>query len=126
MMSLGKVALRDRDVSAARSLLRESLLLFREMGDKAGIAENLEAVAEYLLTLGDARPVVLLTAGAAALRERFDIPHMLQADRDRVDSLSKAGLDMLGEPAFKAAEEEGRSMTLEQAVAVALGLLEDE
>jgi hypothetical protein len=119
----------SRRLRDGASLREESLALFREMGDREGIAICLEGAARVAGAQGQPEQAVRLWAAAAHLREgaASQTPWSL-ADvfrwRPRTTFTAKGEREIdavraaLGEEAFAAA---GRAMSVEQAIACALG-----
>lgn len=138
---LGKVACAQRDYGRARSLLEESLAMRRELGDRLGIAFSLESLAEVAcdeegqpgasrsggafseLGLADraaagGRAARLLGA-AEALREAIGSPLFPSEQETHRRKVSRVR-ELLDASAFAAAWAEGRRMSVEDAVAMAL------
>ena len=126
LQNLGHLALHQGESQQAAALFEECLRLFVELGNKMAIAECLEGLAS--VAAGDRRPVddgnpaeraVRLFGAAEALREAAStpLPPYRRAEVDRDLATARAKLD---EPAFVAAWESGRSMTMERAAAYAL------
>jgi tetratricopeptide (TPR) repeat protein len=116
---LGWIAMHEGDWEQAVTRLGESLDVRREIGDKSGSAWCLERLAEIVFGKGQAEKSVRLFGAAAALRASIgsviDPADQPEYERKRT-SLNAA----LGEERFKTAWEEGRALTLEQAVSYAL------
>jgi predicted ATPase/class 3 adenylate cyclase len=117
--TLGWAAMREGDWNGAVARLGESLHIRREIGDKSGCAWCLERLAEVALAQGHAGKAGRLFGAAAALREsmRSVIDPVDQLPYD--SSLNSLRME-LGEERFAAALDEGRAMTLDQAVGYAL------
>src|SRR5262249_32647730 len=119
LTNLGNVAKGQGDYAAARTLFEQSLAIQRELGEKRSIAIVLEALASVNVRDNKPEPAPRLWAATAQLREEIGSPRTPkeQAEYDRdVAAAHRA----LGEAAFSAAWEEGRAMTLEQAIEYAL------
>ncbi|MGZ9222733.1 MAG: tetratricopeptide repeat protein, partial [Anaerolineales bacterium] len=117
---LGWVAMRERDWHRAVARLRESLEVRQEIGDRGGIAWCLERLAGVAMAQGQAEKAVRLFGAAAALRE--SIGSVIDpADQARYERNRKALRAKLGKERFAAARDEGRAMTMEQAIEFALG-----
>ena len=117
--TLGWVAVRQGDWNRAAARLAESLEVRREIGDVGGIAWCLERVAEVALAQGRAEQAVHLLGAAAALRT--SIGSVIDpVDQPEYDSQRTRLRAELGEERYRAAWNEGRAMTLDQAVAHAL------
>jgi non-specific serine/threonine protein kinase len=130
--SLGTVAWLQGDDARACALHKTSLRLYRDIEDRWGITECLEGLAEVssgqaapeaVTTPIEAQPGMLravrLYGAAAALRESTGNPRRL-AERIRYQRIVAALTAALGETVFAAAWEEGRVLTLEQAIAEGL------
>ncbi|MBI1742496.1 tetratricopeptide repeat protein [Candidatus Acetothermia bacterium] len=119
--NLGIVAQCQADYRRARSWYEESLEISREMRNRQMISSAIEAFASVELAEGRAQQRAVQLFGAAeSLRVAASSP-MSPADRAEYDPILAAARTALGEDVFAAAQAEGRAMTLEQAVAYALG-----
>ena len=110
---------RKAGVFLAKGQWPEALAVFRKMGDQRGMAECLTGLACVLGARGEAEQAARLFAGAEAAFEAqgtSPAPHN-RADSDRLLAAVRASID---EAIFAAAWEEGRSMSLEQAIAFAM------
>jgi predicted ATPase/class 3 adenylate cyclase len=116
LSNLGLVAWRQGDRARARRLLAEGLKLRQALGDKAGIAGSLESLA---MIEPDPERAACLYGAAEGLREVLHHPRTPsgRSDYDRELGTLRAAL---GEQAFAAAWDQGRAMTLEQAIPYAL------
>ncbi len=117
--TLGWVAMRMGDRKRAIARLGESLSVRREIGDKGGCAWCLERMAEIALARANGEKAVRLFGAAAALRASIGsvIDPVDQPQYERRLASMRAGL---GEEQFNAAWDEGRALTLEQAIVHAL------
>jgi non-specific serine/threonine protein kinase len=127
LQNLGYLAQRQGEPRQAAALLEESLSLFRELGNKMGIAECLEGLAG--VAAGDQAPgesaagavrAVRLLAAADSIRALANTP-LPPYRRPDVERDLAAARAQLSDPGFAAAWEAGRGMSGEQAVAYALG-----
>ncbi len=118
--NLGLVAWSQGDYVAARGLDEESLLLFRELGERRGIAYTLEALAALAAAEGTPRRAARLWGAAEQLREEIGsaLPPNNLKEREQQVAASRAAL--ADDIAFDAAWEEGRALTLDQAMDLAL------
>jgi non-specific serine/threonine protein kinase len=121
--TLGALCLRKDDLAQANALLCDSLRIRHHIGDRGGIAWCLEWLAEAAL-LDATRPAGPLRAAhllgaAAALRIAVDTPidPVDLPDHERVMASVQRHLS---DPAFVAAWEAGRALTVDAAVAYAL------
>jgi tetratricopeptide (TPR) repeat protein len=133
LINLGNVAYREGDYTSARSLHEESLAMMRELGDKRGVATCLAGLGGVAAAAAAAieqaqagaqvraqveRGVRLLGAAEALLEA---IGTVLEAeDRMVYEPSEQQAHVVLGEEAFERARQEGRAMTMEQAIAYAL------
>ncbi|HET9591207.1 MAG TPA: tetratricopeptide repeat protein [Anaerolineales bacterium] len=121
---LGWVAMRERDWERAIKQLGESLKVRQQIGDKGGSAWCLERLAGVAMAQGQAEKAVRLFGTAAALRSSIGsvIDPVDQARyKKNLNSLRKK----LGKERYAAIWNEGRAMTMEQAIAYALQDAED-
>jgi hypothetical protein len=129
--SLALTSRQERNLAEARSLYGESLQLRRELKDRRGIASTLlglgglavaHAVAnkgEGEETLGELeRGVRLLGAAAALLEEIAAVPDIV--DRVPYERDLRSAREELGEERFDKALEEGRAISMQQAIQLAL------
>jgi len=102
---------------SARALYAESAAMRLELGDRRGIAQSLEGLANLAVAL--ARPLRAACIWGAAERLRADIGLAIAlAERPRYQSrVQAARVACANDTAFDAAWHEGSAMTLEQAVA---------
>jgi predicted ATPase/DNA-binding SARP family transcriptional activator len=116
LLLLGRAAQAQGDSETAQLLLRRSLSLCHELGKRRELAEPLEALAAVNRAEGQFVRAARLLGAAAALRDTTGPPVPPIDQAERVSALRAA----LGVPAFAAAWAEGRRLTPEQAVHVAL------
>ncbi len=120
---LGLVAIHRSHYGLAAASFAESLILCRQVGDKWVSEECVEGFARIASATGQSEQAARLFGAAEVLRETvgWHPAPPDQAYHDRCVASARAGL---GETAFAAAWEEGRAMTLEQAVEHALASAE--
>jgi non-specific serine/threonine protein kinase len=117
--TLGWVAICEEDWGRALARLGESLEVRQEIGDKGGSAWCLERLAEVGQAQGDSEKAVRLLSAAAALR--ISIGSVIDpVDQPEYQSRRAALRAKLGQERFALLWEEGRALTLEQAIAYAL------
>jgi predicted ATPase/class 3 adenylate cyclase len=119
LSTLGDVVVQLGNYVAARSLYEESLAILRESDDRRGIARLLEGFAGLAATQSDPQRALRLAGAAAALHEAIR-PPLSPPEQARLDRYLEPARQALSEEAQKAAFEEGRAMTMEQAIAYAL------
>ena len=123
--NLAEVAYLQGDYAKACRLYQESLALRRELGDRSGVADSLEGLATSLAPLRAGLVVARLMAAARKLREDVGSPPT-PYKREAYDARIAAASGELPDPApFDAAWQEGRAMTLEQAIEMALRTAHD-
>jgi hypothetical protein len=117
-LGLAREALCDQ--GSARALLQESLAIFCDLGDRRGAAEGLEAIARLDEAAGTALSAVCLWGAAARMREDIGVP-LPPGEATRYQRhLNAARSTLNGGSAFDEAWAEGRAMTMEEAIALAL------
>ncbi len=117
--SLGDVARREGQFESAWTFYEESLLMRRELGRKQPITWSLESLAYLAQIQGKPDRAAFLLGAAEALREGLGAP-LPPVERTEYNQTVTAVRAALGEEAFQTAWGQGRSMTLEQAIAYAL------
>jgi len=117
--TLGWVAIREGDWKRALARLGESLEVRQEIGDKGGSAWCIERLAEVSLAQGNPEKAIRLLSAAGALR--ISIGSVIDpADQPEYQNRRAALRAELGQERFAALWEEGRALTLEQAITYAL------
>lgn len=119
LTSLGEVLIDQGDSAAAREHLTESLNTNRVLGDKRAIAFLLENFARAALLEDDAPRALQLIGAASALRQTIGaaLPQTEQANLDQRLQTLRA---QLGDDAYTTLLQQGRELSLEQAIAFAL------
>jgi tetratricopeptide (TPR) repeat protein len=120
LLGLGDLACLEGDYAAARTLYQQALTLQRDQNDRSGIAASLEGLAAVCQAQGQPERGVRLLGAAEALCERVGVP-LPPIKQANYDLIVAAGRAALGEEAFAAVWADGRAMSLDQAVADALG-----
>jgi hypothetical protein len=106
------VAHTQGDDDRATALYKESLTLYRELGNKHGLAECLEGLAGVAVAQWQLERAARLLGAAETLREVTGAP-LSPGERARYDRDVSAGRVGLGEAAFAAAWAMGKAMPLE-------------
>jgi tetratricopeptide (TPR) repeat protein len=119
LLNLAAVISEMGDLRAARACFGEALALDRDLGHKRGIACSLDGLAGVAGRRHEWERAARLAGAAAALREEmgYESERADRAFRDRYCAEVRAAL---GERAFESAMAEGRAMTLEEAVRLAV------
>jgi hypothetical protein len=119
LCNLGHVAVLEGDYPAARLRYAESLPLARKSGDKDGVMQCLGGLGTAAAGLEQGEKGARLLGASDVLRER--IAAFMQEDAlmayEHGIALTRA---RLGDEQFERAWQEGRAMTMEQAIAYAL------
>jgi predicted ATPase/transcriptional regulator with XRE-family HTH domain len=121
LANLSSVALRQGEVAGAEALGRDALALYWELGDPRRCAVGLEGLAGAAGMAGHGARAARLLGAAAALRETLDTPQPSQEQAETAQATAAARA-ALGEVAWTAAFGAGQALTLEQAIAEALGV----
>ena len=121
---LGYVALRQHDQAQARLIFIEAQQGFKAAGLKIGVAYSLEGLASLAVLQGQPEQAARLFAWADATRETVGDtrPPTEQADVDRDLATIHTQLD---EATFTAAQEAGRAMSMDEAIALAMDATHD-
>jgi tetratricopeptide (TPR) repeat protein len=116
---LGYVFLREGELAQARKFLVKSLQRFQEMEYKIGVDFTLEGLASLAVSQKQAARAVRLFAWTEATREAMQNPRppIEQADVARDMAAIR---EMIDAEAYAAASAEGKSMTMDEAIAYAL------
>jgi predicted ATPase/DNA-binding SARP family transcriptional activator len=116
---LGHISVHQGNILEARNIFLETIQEFFNDKDEMGVAYSLEGVASLYVVVGKLEYATQLIGWADATREKScDIrPPLEQADADRIIAACLAKMD---EIAFSQAYDEGRKMTLDAVVALAL------
>ena len=116
---MGYVAFHAGNLAEAQQLLAESARAFAKDKYTSGNIFALEGIAGLYATLGKSDRAAQLIGFADATREKImEIRHLIeQADVDMSTAVCKA---RMGESAFKEAYEEGKKMTINDAMELAL------
>ena len=117
--NLGWAMLLRGDYERAETLHKQSLGVSQDLGDKLSASESLEGLACTAGAQGEAERSAILFGAAEGLREAEGYQ---QAPRDRSlrEPYLAAAHALVGEAAWSAAWEKGRSMQFEDAVVYAL------
>ena len=118
--SLADLDLDQGSLASAQALYREALAIGRELGERLRIAFSLEGLAAVFDLLGRAPRAARIWGAAEQLRTESGSP-LPPKDRPVYDRRVAAARAALGDDAaFDRAWQEGRALTLEQAIELAL------
>lgn len=119
ILTLGNVLRAQGDYPAAYPLYQESLQIYRDLGDRRSLAYLLESIGGLLSLQGEAVRALRLAGAAATLRERLNTP-LSPAEQSQLDQALEPARQALG-PNVANVWQAGRDVTLEAAIAEALG-----
>jgi len=116
---LGFVLLRSGNLTEAHQVLMETAQNFGKDGYTVGVIFALEGLAELFIAVGKSHYSARLIGWADLMREKIQDtrPEIEQADVDKIIAACRA---KMGEVAFSDAYDDGRNMSLDQAVWLAL------
>ncbi len=103
------------DNATARALYEEALTLAKKAGDKLIIASGLEGLASVVAGQGEYERAVRFWGVAEALREAIGAP-LPTVERSAYEWAVEVARERLGEEAFAGAWDEGRRLTVEDAL----------
>lgn len=116
---LGNIAFVQEDYDRARSFFRQSLGMFKELKNKVNCAWCIGELGALESVTGNAEQGVMMMGAAEAVFEGsggvIDTVERIPHERDMAFARAR-----VGEEAFERAWQEGRAMSLEQAIAYAL------
>jgi tetratricopeptide (TPR) repeat protein len=116
---LGNVTLALGDTQRAQGLLGEGLTLSRELGDQRGIVDALEGIARVASVRGSPAVGARLLGAVEAVRAAADLP-WVPGEFAHYEQLVAALHSALDTEAFAMAWAEGRDLSIEDAVTLAL------
>ena len=117
--NLGNVTYEQGDYTAAKALHQEGLTIRRELGDRARIASSLEGLAAVVAAFDNSLCAARIWGAAERLREEVGSP-LAPNDRPRIDRrVAAARAALRDDSAFDRAWQDGRTLTLEQAMELA-------
>ena len=119
LRELGEVATASADAPAAADFLRRSLEMYRVLGDRLGIATAIEGLAALAALQGQHERALTLAGAASTLRESIQAP-IAGPDLERLERYVAPARAALGVGAA-AAHSQGGSLSVEEAVGMALG-----
>jgi tetratricopeptide (TPR) repeat protein len=122
--NLGEVARDQGDMAGASAYYRESLHLWDQLKDRWNITATLDGMASLAIAAGQPDRAARLLGAAAGLRDAAGaaLPANERADHERHVAAVR---DMLGEEVLGEIWATGHSLTLDNAVAEALALVDE-
>lgn len=119
LSELGHIARHTGDIPQAHKIYRETLRNWQDLGNRGAVAHQLECFGFLALHSEEPHRALRLFGAAEALRERIQAP-MADAERVEYDAAVVQIRSMLTEADFNSLWVEGRSMSTEQAIDLAL------
>jgi non-specific serine/threonine protein kinase len=120
-VNMAWVSLHQGDYRQAQTLFEEGVKLSKEFGNQTTILSCLAGFASILAMTGKTAPAARLFGAVEALLEGIRMARRMDpADQKEFDHYVRAARAQMDETAFAQAWAEGRTMTLDQAVAYAL------
>jgi predicted ATPase/DNA-binding CsgD family transcriptional regulator/Tfp pilus assembly protein PilF len=119
LRNLGEVAMARGDHDEAHRRYTESLAFDQQISNTASVLTNLRALARVAIAVGAPVRAARLFGAAEQLGEALDIAQT-QEDRTRDDRHALTIEEQIGAAALASAWAEGRGMTIEEAVVLAL------
>ncbi len=117
---LGHIARHTGDLDQAKNIYSQTIAGWHDLGNRSALAHQLECFALICIVEAEPKRAVKLFGAAEALREKIKSP---MTDRERIEY--NLGMDqlrsMLSELEFNALWADGRAMSLEPAIQLALG-----
>ncbi len=120
LRNLGDLARAQSDYRRAGMFFREALSLSHDLGQKREIASTLEALAQITAVQESSARAARLLGAADGLRQAVGVETLHPKERVEHDNQIVALRAQLGEQRFSEAWAEGRALTMEQAVELAL------
>jgi len=120
LRSLGHMMLKKKDASKAEELFREALGKSRERNERLGLTEAMEGMAAVAAASAAPERAALLLGAAGELRDLIGaviFPHRKADHRQLVEEVTNS----LGEGSFEDAWSRGQQMSLDEAIAYAMG-----
>ncbi len=115
----GHVARLQGDFVEAEKIYRETIVHFQDLGNRPAVAHQLECFASIAIQQEEPQRATKLFGAAEVLREIVD-SQMTDYERVEYDQSVAQLRAMLAEAEFNTLWAEGRSMTMEQAIQLAL------
>ncbi len=116
---LGHIARYTGDLAGAKSIYRETIVGWQDIGNRGAIAHELEFFAAIAITEEEPQRALRLFGAAEALRERSNSP-MTDFERIEYDQMVAHVRSLLDETNANLLWAEGRSMKMEQAIQLVL------
>jgi predicted ATPase/class 3 adenylate cyclase len=119
LISLGLAELEYGDQVSAENRFREGLILAKELDSQEHISASLEGIARLSAVRKNFKCAAQLFSAAAKLRESLGIP-VPPIDRAEIEKWNAIIHEELDQVTLDSAQQEGRSISIEQAVELAM------
>ncbi len=119
LLDRSRLALAARDTESAASLATEAVELYRRYGTTGGVAEGVHVLALAAEADGEPDRAARLLGAAEALRDAAGTP-LAAANSGGLEDAVRRASAVLGDAAFAAAHAEGRALSVDEAVALAV------
>lgn len=116
---LGHVERQQGNLTKAKSIYRQTIKGWQDLGNRAAVAHELECFGFLAIAEEEPESAVKLFGAAEALREKIQAP-MTDYEHAEYDRMVVRLRSMLTETEFNSLWAEGRSLTMEQAIELAL------
>jgi tetratricopeptide (TPR) repeat protein len=122
LLNLGNTALRTGDLPRARVQFREGLTMSLELGDRARVADYLDAAGRFAATTGRWESAARLLGTATTVYKSIGIEQFPdhRGEHERAVVAARAGL---GDEGFRVAQHAGQTLPPEHAVDEALSVV---
>ena len=117
---LGHIARYTGDFDKAKTIYRETILGWQDIGNRGAIAHELESFAAIAIAENEPQRAHKLLGAAEALRERSNSP-MTDFESGEYQQMVKSARSLLDKTESDLLWFEGRSMTMDKAIKFALG-----
>jgi hypothetical protein len=121
---LGHVERQAGNLTQAQLIYKETIKGWQDLGNRAAMAHQLECFGFLAIAEEEPQAAVKLFGAAEALRDKIQAP-MTDYERVEYEQVVAQARSMLDEAEFIPLWAEGRSMTVEPAIAFALGESDD-
>jgi predicted ATPase len=121
---LGHVERQAGNLTQAKLIYKETIKGWQDLGNRAAMAHQLECFGFLAIAEEEPQAAVKLFGAAEVLRDKIQAP-MTDYERVEYEQVVAQARSMLDEAEFIALWAEGRSMTMEPAIAFALGESDD-
>jgi len=113
--SLGELAARKGESDQARRYYEQSLAIRQKLGDRMHVADSLEALGMLAAACKDFGQAARLLGAANSLREQIGAPPS-PAKQEKINKAISSTRSAMGESSFAKEWNEGRKMSMDQAV----------